>query len=65
MPRDCEASLADATRAIRPRLVAVTASAMATDREAAVRAGFDGFLEKPINARALPAQVASFLTGQS
>ena len=46
-------------------VVAVTASAMATDREAAVRAGFDGFLEKPINARALPSQVASFLTGQS
>lgn len=46
-------------------VVAVTASAMPSDREAAARAGFDGFLEKPINARALPAQVASFLTGRS
>lgn len=46
-------------------VVAVTASAMSTDREAAARAGFNGFLEKPINARALPAQVASFLTGPS
>lgn len=45
-------------------VVAVTASAMATDREAAARAGFDGFLEKPISIRALPAQVASFLAGQ-
>ena len=46
-------------------VVAVTASAMSSDRDAAARAGFDGFLEKPINARALPAQVASFLTGAS
>jgi two-component system cell cycle response regulator DivK len=45
-------------------VVAVTASAMATDREAAARAGFDGFMEKPINARALPAQVAAFLRTQ-
>ena len=44
-------------------VVAVTASAMPSDREAAARAGFDGFLEKPINARALPAQVAAFLAG--
>ncbi len=42
-------------------VVAVTASAMASHRAAAQRAGFDGFLEKPINARALPAQVAAFL----
>jgi CheY-like chemotaxis protein len=44
-------------------VVAVTASAMASDREAAAGAGFDAFLEKPINARALPAQVAAFLAG--
>lgn len=44
-------------------VVAVTASAMPSDREAAALAGFDGFLEKPINVRALPAQVASFLAG--
>ena len=46
-------------------VVAVTASAMASDRDAAERAGFDGFLEKPINVRALPAQVASFLAGSA
>jgi two-component system cell cycle response regulator DivK len=44
-------------------VVAVTASAMPSDREAAVRAGFDGFLEKPIDVRALPATVASYLGG--
>lgn len=44
-------------------VVAVTASAMPSDREAAREAGFDGFLEKPINIRALPDQVASFLRG--
>lgn len=46
-------------------VVAVTASAMASDRHAAEQAGFDGFLEKPINVRALPAQVASFLAGRT
>lgn len=46
-------------------VVAVTASAMPSDREAASRAGFDGFLEKPINARALPAQVAGFLAAST
>jgi two-component system cell cycle response regulator DivK len=46
-------------------VVAVTASAMPSDRESAARAGFDGFLEKPINVRALPAHVASFLPGAS
>jgi two-component system cell cycle response regulator DivK len=45
-------------------VVAVTASAMASDREAAQRAGFDGFLEKPINARALPSQVAAYLAAR-
>jgi two-component system, cell cycle response regulator DivK len=46
-------------------VVAVTASAMPSDREAAARAGFDGFLEKPINVRALAAQVASYLGAPS
>jgi len=46
-------------------VVAVTASAMPSDREAAARAGFDGFLEKPINVRILPVQVASFLVGSA
>jgi two-component system cell cycle response regulator DivK len=44
-------------------VVAVTAFAMAADRERAALAGFDGFLEKPISVRSLPAQVEAFLTG--
>ena len=43
-------------------VVAVTASAMAEDRTRAALAGFDGFVEKPISVRALPAQVEAFLS---
>jgi two-component system, cell cycle response regulator DivK len=42
-------------------VVAVTAFAMAEDRERAALAGFDGFVEKPISARDLPATVEAFL----
>jgi CheY-like chemotaxis protein len=42
-------------------VVAVTAYAMDTDRERSRQAGFDGFLTKPIDVRALPLQVRSFL----
>ncbi|HQR28509.1 MAG TPA: response regulator [Nocardioides sp.] len=42
-------------------IVAVTAFAMATDRELALAAGFDGFIEKPISVRSLPDQVRSYL----
>jgi two-component system cell cycle response regulator DivK len=42
-------------------VVTVTALAMTEDRERAVLAGFDGYIEKPISVRALPAQVAEFL----
>jgi len=44
-------------------VVAVTALAMTEDRERAAAAGFDGYLEKPISPRALPAQVEQFLAG--
>ena len=43
-------------------VVAVTALAMKEDRERVLRAGFDGYLEKPISVRALPDQVRAFLT---
>jgi two-component system cell cycle response regulator DivK len=36
---------------------------MAEDRTRAALAGFDGFVEKPISVRALPAQVEAFLSG--
>lgn len=42
-------------------VAAVTALAMAADRERVMRAGFDGFLEKPISVRDLPAQVRELL----
>ena len=45
-------------------VVAVTAFAMAEDRERASQAGFDGYVEKPISVRALPDQVAAFLSGR-
>jgi two-component system, cell cycle response regulator DivK len=45
-------------------VVAVTAFAMKDDRDRAFRAGFDGYLEKPISVRALPEQVRDFLAGK-
>lgn len=44
-------------------VVAVTALAMAEDRDRARSAGFDGYLEKPISPRSLPGQVERFLAG--
>jgi CheY-like chemotaxis protein len=45
-------------------VVAVTAFAMRNDRDRTLRAGFDGYVEKPISVRALPSQVKSFLHGK-
>ena len=45
-------------------VVAVTAFAMAEDRERASLAGFTGYVEKPISVRALPGQIEAFLDGQ-
>jgi CheY-like chemotaxis protein len=42
-------------------VVAVTAFAMKNDRERALDAGFDSYLEKPINVRAFPELVRGFL----
>ena len=42
-------------------VVAVTAFAMSDDRERAFASGFDGYVEKPISARALPQQVRDFI----
>jgi len=44
-------------------VVAVTASAMAEDQANAARAGFDGYIEKPISVRALVDEVEAFLQG--
>jgi len=45
------------------RVVAVTAMAMKQDRERFLAAGFDGYLEKPIDVRELPRQVAALMPG--
>ena len=45
-------------------VVAVTAFAMAEDRERATLAGFDGYVEKPISVRELPGQIEAFLDGR-
>lgn len=44
------------------RIVALTAFAMVGDEERARDAGCDGYVTKPIDTRALPAVVASYLT---
>ena len=43
-------------------VVALTAYAMVGDRERALRAGFDGYITKPIDVRAFPAEVARYLS---
>ena len=46
----------------RLRVVALSAHAMAGDRERAVEAGFDGYITKPIDIRAFPDQIAQALS---
>ena len=41
--------------------MALTAFAMAKDRDLAMAAGFDGYLEKPIDVRRFPDQVREHL----
>jgi len=36
---------------------------MKQDRERVLRAGFNGYIEKPISVRAFPGQVRGFLSG--
>jgi CheY-like chemotaxis protein len=45
-------------------IVAVTASAMVGDREKVIRAGFDGYISKPINPEGFVAEVVSYLSGK-
>ena len=52
---------ADASTASIP-VAALTAYAMKDDRARILASGFDGYLEKPVDVRALPAQVAALLS---
>jgi two-component system cell cycle response regulator DivK len=45
-------------------VLALTAHAMSGDRERALAAGFDGYITKPIDIRAFPAQVERALAGE-
>ena len=47
------------------RVVALTAHAMAGDRERALAAGFDGYITKPIDIRRFPAQLDRALAGDT
>lgn len=49
----------EATRAIK--VIALTSFAMVGDQERIMQAGFDGYLSKPIDTRALPVAVAKYL----
>jgi len=46
------------------KVVALTAHAMAGDRERALAAGFDGYITKPIEIRNFPEQVSRALEGE-
>lgn len=46
------------------RVVALTAHAMAGDRDRALEAGFDGYISKPIDIKKFPDQVTQALEGE-
>jgi len=46
------------------RIVAVTASAMAGERERIAAAGFDGYIQKPIDPETFISQIERFLAAQ-
>ena len=53
------------TELAETRIVAVTASAMVGDRERIVAAGFDGYIQKPIDPERFIAEVKRFLPSKA
>jgi len=51
-------------RTARMPVVAVTASVMPDERDVFGAAGFDGFIAKPIDVRAFPRQIESYLASE-
>lgn len=49
----------------KPPIIAVTALAMAGDRDRLLAAGFDGYLSKPIDPMTLQAKIDEFLHGNN
>lgn len=47
----------------RLKIIALTSFAMEGDQDIFLKAGFDGYLSKPINTRELPGQVKRWLEG--
>ncbi len=65
--KDGFALLADIRGSARKavRVVALTAHAMAGDRDRAIAAGFDGYITKPVDIRGFPDQIARALAGET
>jgi CheY-like chemotaxis protein len=55
------AALKDEPRLERAQIVTVTASAMVGDRECIAAAGFDGYIQKPINPKTFVSDIARLL----
>jgi two-component system cell cycle response regulator len=58
---DVVAALRAASALTHTRVVAITASAMAEDRKRITDAGFDGYIQKPIEPEAFVDQIEKFL----